>query len=81
MALKLTEPLSDYFSGDFPGSFARGVRFQVNELTGDARISGTAASLSGVEAAVESGDAAQVETALHILGGVLAARPLAPVPA
>ena len=42
--------LADFYAGDFPGTFARGARFQVNEATGDARTSGTAASLAGLEA-------------------------------
>jgi amylosucrase len=48
--------LSDYYAGLFPGSPARGLVFQHNEATGDRRISGTAASLTGVEAALDSGD-------------------------
>jgi amylosucrase len=48
--------LSDYYAGAFPGSPARGLVFQYNEHTGDRRISGTAASLAGLEAALESGD-------------------------
>jgi amylosucrase len=43
--------LNDYFSGRFPGSYARGALFQENPETGDARISGSAASLCGIEAA------------------------------
>ncbi|MFP5345509.1 MAG: alpha-amylase family protein [Actinomycetes bacterium] len=48
--------LSDFYSGEFPGSFARGLVFQPNRATGDRRISGSAASLAGVEAALASGD-------------------------
>ena len=43
--------LNDFYVGRFPGSFARGVPFQENPKTGDARIAGTTASLAGVEAA------------------------------
>ena len=43
--------LSDFYSGRFEGSFARGLVFQENEATGDRRISGSAASLAGLEAA------------------------------
>ncbi|AWN23694.1 alpha-amylase [Deinococcus irradiatisoli] len=43
--------LSDFYSGEWPGSFARGQVFQANPRTGDRRISGTAASLAGLEAA------------------------------
>jgi amylosucrase len=42
--------LSDFYSGDFPGSWARGLVFQANELTGDRRISGSLASLAGLQA-------------------------------
>ncbi|WP_380167554.1 alpha-amylase family protein [Jannaschia sp. R86511] len=44
--------LSDFYSGGFPGSFGRGLVFQHNEETGDRRISGTAASLAGLDAAL-----------------------------
>jgi amylosucrase len=43
--------LNDFYIGEFPGSFARGVPFQFNPQTGDCRISGTAASLVGLEKA------------------------------
>lgn len=42
--------LSDWYSGAFPGSWARGLVFQQNEVTGDRRISGSLASLAGLEA-------------------------------
>lgn len=42
--------LSDWYSGAFPGSWARGLVFQHNEQTGDRRISGSLASLAGLEA-------------------------------
>ena len=42
--------LSDWYSGDFPGSWARGLVFQENAATGDRRISGSLASLAGLEA-------------------------------
>ena len=43
--------LSDWYSGTFPGSPARGLVFQENPDTGDRRISGSAASLVGLDAA------------------------------
>jgi amylosucrase len=43
--------LSDWYSGSYPTSPARGLVFQANPETGDRRISGTAASLLGVESA------------------------------
>ena len=39
--------LSDWYSGEFPGSWADGLVFQPNLATGDRRISGTTASLAG----------------------------------
>ena len=47
--------LSDWYSGSFPGSWARGLVFQHNPATGDKRISGTAASLTGLADAVTAG--------------------------
>jgi len=40
--------LSNFYEGSFPGSFAQGALFQVNEATGDKRISGSFASLAGL---------------------------------
>jgi amylosucrase len=48
--------LSDFYAGEFEGSFARGAVFQHNPLTADRRISGSLASLAGLEAALQSGD-------------------------
>jgi len=53
--------LSDYYSGLFPGSSARGLIFQHNPATGDRRISGMAASLNGLEAAVASSEDSDVD--------------------
>ena len=41
--------LQEYYSGAYPGSPATGALFSVNPKTGDARISGTLASLCGLE--------------------------------
>ncbi|ETI23347.1 hypothetical protein G647_05148 [Cladophialophora carrionii CBS 160.54] len=41
--------LNAFFVNRHPGSFARGVPFQDNARTGDCRISGTTASLAGLE--------------------------------
>lgn len=41
--------LSDFYAGDFPGSWARGLVFGENPATGDRRISGSLASLAGLE--------------------------------
>jgi amylosucrase len=42
--------LSEFYAGLFPGSWARGLVFQENAQTGDRRISGSLASLAGLEA-------------------------------
>ncbi|RZS59373.1 amylosucrase [Microcella putealis] len=42
--------LNNFYVGRFPGSFARGIPFQDNPKTGDCRISGATASLTGLEA-------------------------------
>ena len=44
--------LNAFFTGRFEGSFARGLPFQENPRTGDARISGACASLAGLEKAL-----------------------------
>jgi amylosucrase len=40
--------LSDWYAGDQPGTWAHGLVFQANSVTGDRRISGTTASLAGL---------------------------------
>ena len=57
--------LAAFYAGDHPGSFARGVDFQVDPRDGSRRTSGTAASLCGLESALESGDAAEVDAAVR----------------
>ncbi len=56
--------LAAYFAGDHPGSFARGLDFQVDPLSGSRRTSGMTASLAGLEAALASGDDKAVAAAL-----------------
>ena len=56
--------LNDFYTGRFPGSFAKGLPFQENPITGDARISGTLASLAGLEAALISKDLEAVDLAI-----------------
>ena len=56
--------LSDFYSGRFPGSFARGDTFQFNPKTQDRRISGSCASLAGLEVALESGEETAVSRAV-----------------
>lgn len=57
--------LNDFYTGQFPGSFARGVPFQENHETGDMRISGTMASLAGLEQAIEEDNEEKKELALR----------------
>ena len=56
--------LADFYAGDLEASYARGARFQHNLATGDARTSGTAASLAGLEEALETADGELVDAAL-----------------
>lgn len=56
--------LKDYYSGELPGSPARGALFSVNPKTGDARISGSLASLCGLESAVQANNGAAIDTAI-----------------
>ena len=64
--------LSEFFAGRFPGSFARGALFQENPLTGDARISGMAASLCGIESARAAGDEGELTLGLRRLESMYA---------
>ena len=59
--------LNDFYSGRFPRSFARGALFQEKEATGDARVSGSTASLCGIEDALERGDDAALEAGIRRL--------------
>ncbi|HTH14667.1 MAG TPA: amylosucrase, partial [Spirochaetia bacterium] len=56
--------LNRFYTGEFPGTFARGVPFQFNPDTGDRRICGSAASLAGVERALKEHLGEDLETAL-----------------
>jgi amylosucrase len=57
--------LNQFYTGRFEGSFARGLPFQENPKTGDARISGTCASLAGLEKALQEETAVEVELAVR----------------
>lgn len=59
--------LLDYFTGQYPGSPARGLRFGENRRTGDARISGSLASLVGLESALERQDEAAIDDAIKTI--------------
>jgi glycosidase len=57
--------LNLFYTGRFPKSFAKGVPFNYNPRTLDMRISGTTASLSGLEKAILHGDHQQIEHAIR----------------
>lgn len=57
--------LNAFYTGQYEGSFARGVPFQHNPDTGDMRISGTMASLAGLEQGLELEDEQLIEMAIR----------------
>jgi amylosucrase len=59
--------LIDYFTGRFEGSSARGLPFGENPKTGDARISGSLASLAGLESAIDSGNEVAIDEAVRTI--------------
>lgn len=59
--------LVDYFTGKYGDSSARGLPFGHNDKTGDTRISGSLASLVGLEAALESGDQEEIDIAIKVI--------------
>lgn len=59
--------LIDYFTGVFENSAARGKPFGHNAKTGDARISGSLASLAGLETALEKGDPKDIEDSIKVI--------------
>ena len=72
--------MKNYYSGVFESSTAMGALFGFNPKTGDARISGTLASLCGLEKAINDNNPSAIETAINkillmqahgfLLGGV-----------
>lgn len=59
--------LNSFYTGRFAGSLARGLPFNYNPRTGDMRISGTAASLIGLESAIADADPDAIELAIRRL--------------
>jgi amylosucrase len=55
--------LVDYYTGKFYGSYATGAPFMYNPKTGEARISGSLASLAGLEKAMKENNKAEIEKA------------------
>lgn len=56
--------LNQFYTGRFAGSFASGVPFQLNPVTGDCRVAGMLSSLAGVEKAQAERNAQHLEHAL-----------------
>ena len=59
--------LNQFYTGRFEGSFSRGLPFQENMKTGDMRICGTAASLAGLEKAMNEETELEVNLAIKNL--------------
>jgi len=59
--------LVDYFTGEHPDSIARGLAFGRNERTGDARISGSLASLAGLENALALDNAELIDASIKTI--------------
>ena len=59
--------LVNYFTGEYDASPARGRPFAQNRKTGDARISGSLASLAGLEAALEQGDDELIQQSIDMI--------------
>jgi amylosucrase len=57
--------LKEYYSGNHHYSPATGALFAVNEKTGDARISGSLASLCGLEKALAANDAMAIDLSIQ----------------
>ncbi len=57
--------LSDFFTGKFPDSFARGELYNDDPSSGDARQCGTTASLCGIEKAAYERDEAALDRAVR----------------
>ena len=63
-----------FYAGEWPGSYAEGYRFQPDPHSGEARTSGTAAALAGLQKALVEADDERVEAALKrllLLHGVI----------
>ena len=56
--------LVEFLTGVFEGSFSKGLLFMPNPKTGDARISGSLASLAGLEVAIDKKDSKALKMAL-----------------
>ncbi|MAS37209.1 MAG: amylosucrase [Anaerolineaceae bacterium] len=57
--------LNQFYTGQFPGSFATGVPFNFNPITRDMRICGMGASLAGLEQGIAQENATYIEHAIR----------------
>jgi amylosucrase/maltose alpha-D-glucosyltransferase/alpha-amylase len=57
--------LTRFYTGRFEGSFSRGAPFQEDPRTGDARVSGMCASLTGIEKALAEQNDVDLELAIR----------------
>ena len=57
--------IKEYYTGIYKNSSATGALFSVNEKTGDARISGSLASLCGLEKALKENNAAAIDLSIQ----------------
>jgi len=56
--------LNQFYTGRFPGSFAKGVAFAENPSTGDCRVCGSLASLAGLEQALATQNPQHIDHAI-----------------
>ena len=66
--------LTAFYTGRFEGSFAKGLPFQEKPETGEARISGTSASLCGLEKLTDESDPIEIDLAVRrilLLHGII----------
>ena len=56
--------LNAFFTGEYPGSYAKGELYNNDPRLGDARLCGTTASLLGVETAEKNADSRELEKAI-----------------
>ncbi|GAB3019600.1 alpha-amylase family glycosyl hydrolase [Bowmanella dokdonensis] len=66
--------LNQFYTGQFEGSFARGVAFGANPSTGDCRVCGSLASLAGLEQALLQQDSLLTDNAVKrilLLHGII----------
>ena len=58
--------LNDFFTGKYKGSFSRGVLYNDDSVSRDARFCGTTASMCGIEEALEKQDEGKMDQAIRL---------------